>query len=643
MLQITGVITMHDTSFLHLRRLGITGGAFLCAMFAASPVAQAAGTGSITLMQLGDLHGHLVARPNLRSDGTAGVPEGGLARMATKIGQIRVAKPGALLINTGDTIHGSAEALFTGGQTIVNVVNQLNVDAFAPGNWDFVYGTGRFLQFFTPIGPPNPPGFPPVVPAQPAFWGAVAANLYYTDELPAYAHLAGQRVLPPYLIKERNGLKIGIIGLTTGDAEMNKQPATDGVEFTTDGHELPELIATLRNTELVDLVVLISEFGLGKNIVLAERYPGIDVVLSSDMHEETKKPVVVKTGTILSEAGGDGTKLAEMTLNVVNGKLGTWDYTLHTITPAITEAAPLATVIAVIRSNFVTSPNFPCKTLPPGNLNGCTNPINGTKLLVPINTSAGLAATNLYRYNYSQQPTPGVLEGTSSALISEAFREQAGTDIGQIRGFRYGNHVAAAGPIRVEDLFHFLSAGAQIAKINAKGGMIKYALEFSADRVLYPDALVWSGGWLNAYAGMRFKFDPAGLPGFRAKFVEVFDRASGQWKPLNLLKDYTYAGYFFDIRPDVVGGLPVPNGETATLVTGPNGERLDATQVVANYLATHSSDPGPSRVTLLAPLPKPLFGNPEIQPLRGVCPRITLDCKLFTFPPLPDLSDFLNP
>lgn len=611
-------------------------------MLAAAPIAQAAGTGSVTLIQMGDIHGHLVARPNLRSDGTAGVPEGGLARMITKVGQIRTANPNAtLLVNTGDTIQGSAEALFSAGQALVSVLNGFAIDAYAPGNWDFTYGTRRFAQFFTPLDLPNPPGAPAVVKATNA-WGATAANLYYTDELPEFASLAGQRVLPPYLIKEIAGIKIGIIGLTSGDDEMNKQPTTDGLLFTTDGSELPEIIATLRDTELVDLVVMVSEFGLAKNIVLAERYPGIDVVLSSDTHEETAKPVVVKTGTIISEAGQDGTQLAEMKVNVVDGKLSSWTYTLHTITAAVPEAATLASSIQAIRSNFVTGSNFPCKQLPPGNPDGCTNPINGTKLLSPIDTVVGTATANLYRANFSQETLPGAIEGTSSNLLSEAFREQAGADVGNIRGFRYGTHVAAASSIRVEDLFHFLGVGAQIAKINVPGWMLKYQMEFILDRVIYPDPLVWGGGWFGAYAGVRAWVDPAGIPGFRLLIVQVFNRTKQKWELLNPLKDYSYAGYFFDIRPDVVGGLPVPDGETATVLKGPAGEKLDATQVVTNYLATHSADPGSKRITLLAPLPKPLFGNPEIQPLRGVCPRITADCKLFTFPPLLDLSDFMN-
>jgi sulfur-oxidizing protein SoxB len=603
-------------------------GVFMTTALAALPAAQAEDIPTpVTLIQMGDIHGHLIARPNLRSDGT-GALEGGLSRMHTKVGQIRAANPGAtLLFNTGDTLQGSAEALFSAGQAMVNVLNQFNIDAYAPGNWDFTYGTTRFTQFFSPLGPPNPAGAPPLVKAAPAAWGAVAANLYYTDELPLFADHAGERVLPPYLIKQVNGLRIGIIGLTSGDSEMNKQPATDGLEFTTDGHELPEFIATLRDVEQVDLVVLISEFGLAKNIVLAEKYPGLDVILSSDTHEETTQPVVTKTGTLISEAGQDGTQIAELKLNVLAKKIVTWNYQLHTIVQALPES-PLAGLINQVRSSFVTGPAFTPKL----------NPINQTMLTQPIDTPVGQATANLYRGNFSQQPMPGVIEGSSSDLLAEAFRDQAGTDIGQIRGFRYGTHVAAAGFIRVEDLYHYMGAGAQIARINVPGWMLKYQIEFTADQAFYPDPMVWGGGWLPAYAGVRFKLDPAAAPGLRSRDIQVYDRVGKVWRKLDPLKKYSYAGYFFDIRPDVVGGMPVLKGETVTLVTGPNGERLDATQVVMNYLAGHSGDPGPARVTQVAPLPAPLFGFPEVQPLRGVCPRVTFGCQ-FTIPPVPDISD----
>ncbi|HFQ13212.1 MAG TPA: hypothetical protein ENK40_00295, partial [Gammaproteobacteria bacterium] len=77
----------------------------------------------ITLIHLGDIHGHLDSRVNVRSDSN-GLKEGGLARIYTKVKSIRKHAEHSLTIMTGDTIHGSAEALFTRGQALIEPLNE---------------------------------------------------------------------------------------------------------------------------------------------------------------------------------------------------------------------------------------------------------------------------------------------------------------------------------------------------------------------------------------------------------------------------------------------------------------------------------------------------------------------------------------
>jgi hypothetical protein len=101
----------------------------------------------ITLIHMGDLHGQTVPRPNLRTDGD-GRMEGDLARMYTEIRSIRKAGKNAVLVNTGDTIQGAGEALYSRGQALIDVVDLFGIDAFVPGNWEYVYGPERFKEFF---------------------------------------------------------------------------------------------------------------------------------------------------------------------------------------------------------------------------------------------------------------------------------------------------------------------------------------------------------------------------------------------------------------------------------------------------------------------------------------------------------------
>lgn len=541
----------------------------------------------LTLLQTGDIHGHLIPRPHLREDGN-GALWGGLAYMYSKIQEVRAKNKNSLLFNTGDTIQGSAEALYTRGQAVVNILDQFGFVGFAPGNWDYVYGTERFIELFGN-----------------GRWGAVAANVYYDPAV--YPDKGGQLVLPPYRILTVDGLKIGVLGLSTERITLAPGTfATRGFTSTSDGKELPGYIDTLRNTEKVDLIILLSEFGLAKNIYFGENYDGIDVILSADMHEETREPVVTRNGTIVSEVGQDGTRLGQLDLKVRRGRIVQWDYTFHTIdTRRIRPNFKIAAMVLNERKEFVASPFFKPHV----------NPFNGMVLKTPINKVVGVAATGLYRGNFTHDPMPGVLEGSSHNFLADAFRDQAGADIGHIRGFRYGTHVAP-GPIRLEDLYHYIPIGPQIAKTNITGAMLKADLEANLNGSLHADLFSWTGGWQQGLSGVKYEVQPYASNGQRVQNLRIFNRETNTWEPYVPNKTYSYAGYWYAQNPTRVGALPAST--TVTPLKGPNGEVLDGTEVVVNYLKTHVANPELGRVTPLSPLPPPAYRNPEIQPLRGV-------------------------
>lgn len=546
----------------------------------------------VTLVQIGDLHGHLIPRPRLRDDG-AGTDEGGLARLYSRIQDIRARNKNVMLFNTGDTIQGSAEALYTRGQAMVDVLDHFGIDGMAPGNWDYVYGKDRFLELFgvgTGTGPSK------------TRYGAVAANVYHagTTDL----------LLPPYFVQNVNGVKIGVLGLSSERAINALGPfVTNGIDFTLDAKEVPVYVDILKNQEKVDLIVLVSEFGLAKNVLIANNNPDIDIVLSSDMHEETPQAVVAGSGAIVSEVGQDGTRLAELHLVIRPGKGGkriaSWNYTWHEINDSIRPNLQIAGLIKRIRAPFVAGPF----------LRPHTNPLNGTVLKTPIDKVVGYTEIDLYRGNFSDDPMPGVLEGSSSDFYADVFRDQAGADVGHFRGFRYGTRVRP-GPIKLEDIYHHIPIGPQIAKVTLTGQQIKDNIEISANGALNPDVFLWTGGWLNGYGGVRMDIDPYRPAGERASNLRIKRAATGVWEPLDPTASYTFAGYWYAQDPQVVGGIRTT--QPVSVVKGASGETLDGTQVVVNYLKTEIANPELGRVNLLSPLPPPVYGNPEIQPLLGV-------------------------
>ena len=566
----------------------------------ASASVCAGGSGDITLIHIGDLHGHLIPRPSIRgADG--GQTLGGLARIYTKIQEIRAREKNTLLVNSGDTIQGSAEVLFTRGQAIIDVLNRFEIDAFNPGNWDYVYGSRHFVETFAGQAPK-------------ANWNAVAANLYYatTDAEPQtfFRALGGQRVLPPYLIKQFGELRVGILGLTTdrGPSAGGKM-ATKGLVFSKGEPELGEFIPILRNVEKVDLLVLASELGLANNIRLAEQYPGIDIVLSSDMHEETRRPVVTKTGTILVEEGQDGTMLGELNLKISNGRLESWRWTAHTINNAVPEDPSIAKAVRQARKPFVNGPDFVEHV----------NPMNGARLTRPIDTVVGYTKVALDRHGSSDSDMPAVIEGSAHDFLADAFRIMAKADVAAMRGFRYGT-VVPPGPIKLEDLYHFVAIGAEIGVVRIQGSSLKRQLENSAEGSLDPNPANWTGGWLFGFSGLTFDLDPYRAQGFRASNIRV------NGKPLNPEGVYSYAGYWSADEPDDINGNEWPKapGTAIQVLRGEGGEILDGTDIAVRYIESlpdKTVDPQPHRVHLLKPLPRRLYGFPEIQPLHGARPN----------------------
>jgi len=555
----------------------------------------AAGSGSVTLIHLGDIHGHLLPRPNLREgDPDYGQKMGGLAYVYDRIKEIRKRHPDALLFNTGDTIQGSAEALFTSGGALVEILNRFKIDAFNPGNWDYVYGTERFRELFA--------GEKPL-----ANWHALSANLYYSTlyEFPQtrYAKDAGRRVLPPYLIKQVGQVKVGIIGLT---ADRGPQAVStrvcDGFVLTPGEFELRAAVPLLRQKYKVDLIVLISERGLAPNLELTDTVPGVDVVLSSDMHEETRQVVIGKRGTLLLEEGQDGTMVGELTVTVRNGRMVGHQLISHRISTRNDKPDPeIAALITKIRRPFVKGSFVPH-----------VNPINGAVLRTPIDSIIGYTKTPLHRANFAGAKGPNALmEGSSHDFLADAFRSACDSDLGMIRGFRYGTHIAP-GPIRLEDIYHYIPIGPQIACGKMSGDELRWQIERGADASLSPYIGWWGGGWQVAFSGLTYDFDPSNEFGLRVSNLRVHG------EPIDIEKMYTVAGYWYVDNPNMINRHKAL--EIHVLKDQDDGV-LDATDIVAYYLLTlpdHTVDVKANRIHLLKPLPGPLGANREIQPWHGV-------------------------
>src|SRR5262249_4679433 len=114
---------------------------------------------------------------------------GGFAYLATLVKKLRADRPDALLLDGGDTWQGSATALWTRGQDMVEAAKLLGVDVMT-AHWEFTYGAPRVLEAI-----------------ERDFKGHidfVAQNVRTVD--------FGDPVFQPYVIRELNGIPVAIIG-----------------------------------------------------------------------------------------------------------------------------------------------------------------------------------------------------------------------------------------------------------------------------------------------------------------------------------------------------------------------------------------------------------------------------------------------
>lgn len=250
----------------------------LSLVFASLPLkgATAATTVKITLLETSDVHGAIYPYDYFK-----GAPaNGGLAQLSTIIKGVRAENPNTLLLDNGDNQQGTPLTYYfnkvdtTAPNPMMVAMNLMGYDAMTVGNHEFNYGLDVLDK----------------VRAQANFpW--LSANIYKAD---------GTNYFTPYIVKTIQGVKIGVLGLTTKNIPNWEVPEhLGGLVFKDTVDEAQKWVKVLRDTEKVDLVVLLAHEGFEKDIdtgkdlgtsienqcyAIATTVPGIDVLLTGHTH-----------------------------------------------------------------------------------------------------------------------------------------------------------------------------------------------------------------------------------------------------------------------------------------------------------------------------------------------------------------------
>lgn len=423
---------------------------------------------------------------------------GGFAHLSTLIQRMKASRPGALLLDGGDTWQGSATALWTKGQDMVDAALQLGVDVMTP-HWEMTLGAERVKQI-----------------VDNDFKGRVsflAQNIKTND--------FGDPVFDPYVIRDMNGVAVAIIGQAFPYTPIaNPRYFVPDWTFGIQEENLQQVIDDAR-AKGAEVVVLLSHNGMDVDLKLASRVRGLDAILGGHTHDGVPKPVQVRNSggvTLVTNAGSNGKFLGVLDFDVRNGKVADFRYKLLPVFADYLPADPaMEALITKVRAPYE------------------------SRLSEVLAINRGL----LYRR--------GNFNGTFDQLILDGLMAVQDAEIAFSPGFRWGTTLLPGENITMEALMDQTAVTYPYTTVTPMTAeTIKTILEDVADNLFNPDPYYQQGGDMVRVGGLQYTIDPNQPIGKR-----ITDMRLGG-KPLETGKTYKVAGWA-PVSEDArqAGGAPI--------------------------------------------------------------------------------------
>ncbi|MBB6019568.1 2',3'-cyclic-nucleotide 2'-phosphodiesterase/3'-nucleotidase [Paenibacillus sp. JGP012] len=248
---------------------------------------------TITLLGTSDIHGRFMPW-DYALDGPN--PSGSMTQLYTMVKKVRSENPNTILLDAGDMIQDNSAELFNDQpqSPMMVAMNEMNYDAWVMGNHEFNFGLDVLEKISS------------------QFKGqALVGNIFKEN---------GDRYMPAYTIIERDGIKVGVIGMNTpmitefekGTNHLNGVTVKDPVE------ETRKAIAELKGK--VDVMVGLMHMGLdnengkpGTGVTdIAKANPELAAIFAGHMHQLIESQTV--NGVLISEPNKYGTHLSRIDL-----------------------------------------------------------------------------------------------------------------------------------------------------------------------------------------------------------------------------------------------------------------------------------------------------------------------------------------
>jgi sulfur-oxidizing protein SoxB len=420
---------------------------------------------------------------------------GGFAHLSTLVKTLRAQRPGALLLDGGDTWQGSATSLWTNAQDMVDAQLLLGVDVMTP-HWEMTFGADRVKEIVEN-------DFKDRI----AF---VAQNIVDNEW--------GEQVFESHVIREINGVPVAIIGQAFPYTPIaNPRYMVPDWSFGIRDDHMQKVVDEARGNG-AQIVVVLSHNGMDVDLKMASRVTGIDAIMGGHTHDAVPQPSIVENAggkTLVTNAGSNAKFLGLLDLDVQDGRVRDFKYRLLPVFANLLPAdMEMQAHIEKVRAPY------------------------------KAQLEEKLATTDSLLYRR------GNFNGTFDQLICDALIDVMGAQISFSPGFRWGVSVLPGSAITYEDVMTQTAITYPTATVNNfTGTRIKEILEDVADNLFNEDPYYQQGGDMVRVGGLRYAIDPSAKIGKRITDMEL------DGKPIEADKEYSVAGWASVAQP--LEGKPV--------------------------------------------------------------------------------------
>jgi 5'-nucleotidase/UDP-sugar diphosphatase len=307
------------------------------------------------------------------------------------------------------------------------------------------------------------------------------------------ANVKGLENLKPLVIKELQGVRIGIIGIVTEETPVATHPRNVfGLRFLSPVETVEKYLRELQDK--VDVLVVLSHIGHVVDRQLAEKVKGVDVIVGGHSHTKIEKPARIGN-TLIVQAWEHGKALGVLDLTLKEGKITSYNGYLEEVKPNLGKEDPAAQIIVEKYRQ---------------------------KVDAILDVRVGEAELDLDGENVRKEET------NLGNFLADIMRQVSKADVTIINGGTIRTNIKR-GEVKVKDVYSVLPFDNYIVAVKLTGKQIREALEHGLSGIEEEE------GWFPQVSGLTLKYSPFGKKGTRIKEILI----AGQ--PLDPAKEYIVA------------------------------------------------------------------------------------------------------